>query len=78
MTPFIHFLPPRLQKRLLRRFSVWGWLAKPSQKWIDDFVDQTRVLGYDELKRIFPGCRILREKFLFMTKPDIVVKLEAG
>jgi len=78
VTPFIHFLSPRWQKKLLRRFSVWGWLARPSQKWIDDFVDQTRLLGYDELKHLFPGCTILREKFLFMTKSYIVVKLEAG
>lgn len=74
ITPFIHFLPKRLQKKMLRNFSVWGLIARPSQKNIDNIVEQTRLLGYDELKKLFPDCEILKEKFLFTTKAYIVLK----
>ncbi|WP_310462491.1 methyltransferase domain-containing protein [Sphaerotilus sp.] len=72
VTPFIHWLPKTWQKRLLRNFSFWGIIARPSRDYIDAFVDQTRLLGYEEMVEFFPGKRIIREKFLFMTKAYIV------
>lgn len=74
ITPFIHSLPKNWQKKLLRNFSIWGLITRPSQQYIDDFVEQTRLLGYDELKELFPDCEILKEKFLFMAKSYIAVR----
>ena len=74
ITPFVHYLPKRWQKKLLKNFSVWGLIARPSQEYVDRFVDQTRLLGQRELERFFPGCRIHKERFLFMTKSYIVIK----
>lgn len=74
ITPFVHWLPKELQKKLLRNFSVWGWITRPDQQYINDFVDQTRLVSFEEVKEIFPGCQILRERFLFMTKAFIVIK----
>ena len=74
VTPFIHYLPKSWQKKLLKNFSIWGLIARPSQAYIDSFVDQTKLLGHGELKQLFPDCSIYREKFLFMTKSYIVIK----
>ena len=30
LTPLIHNLPLRRQTRLVRNFTVWGWLARPT------------------------------------------------
>ena len=74
LTPFIHWLPKRYQKKLLKNFSVWGLITRPTKKYIDDFVNQTRLLTYKEIKNLFPECQIKCEKFLFMTKSYIVIK----
>jgi Methyltransferase domain len=78
VTPFIHYLPARWQKKLLKNFSVWGLIARPSQDHVDRFVDQTRLLGHRDLQRLFPRCRIERERFLFMTKSYLVIKDATG
>lgn len=74
ITPFVHWLPNSLQKKLLRNFSIWGLITRPSQQYIDDFVDQTRLLSYREIKHIFPDCTIKRERIMFMTKAYLVLK----
>lgn len=74
LTPFIHWLPRHYQKKLLRNFSIWGLIVRPAQSYIDDFVDQTRLLTYEEIKGLFPGCIIIKEKFLFMTKAYLIIR----
>lgn len=75
ITPFVHWLPKRYQKKLLRNFSIFGLIARPTQQYINDFVDQTRLLTYNEVKDIFPDCIVMKERFLFMTKAYLVVKM---
>lgn len=73
ITPFIHWLPKKWQRKLLR-FSVWGLITKPSQECIDEMVDELRLLSFQEMKMLFPDCEIVREKFLFMTKAYIAIR----
>ena len=77
MTPFLHYLPLAWRRRLLRNFSVWGWIARPSQKAVEDFLRQTRLLGYQEMRELFPDCEIRRERFLGLTKSYVAVRLGA-
>jgi hypothetical protein len=74
VTPFIHFLPRSWQRRLIRRFSLWGLMTKPDQNAIDNFLETTRLLTFSELRKLFPDCIILRERFMLMTKSFIVVR----
>jgi ubiquinone/menaquinone biosynthesis C-methylase UbiE len=74
ITPFIHWFPKNYQKKLARYFTLWGWIARPSQEYIDDFVEQTRLMTYEELNDIFPDCIIQKEKFLFLTKSYLIIK----
>jgi hypothetical protein len=74
LTPFIHYLPRGWRRRLLRNFTVWGWLGRPSDQQVDEMVSEIRLLDLKELKELFPGCGILKEKFLLLTKSYIVVR----
>lgn len=74
IAPFIHFLPRHWQRRLLRNFSVWGLVTRPTQPQVDDFVDDIRLLNLREMKELFPDCEIRKERFLLMTKAYIAVR----
>jgi hypothetical protein len=73
ITAFIHWLPFKITRRMLRHFSIWGLVAKPSQQQIDEFLRTTRLLTRSEITNIFPGAQIKEEKFLGMTKSFIVI-----
>ncbi|MCW1923516.1 class I SAM-dependent methyltransferase [Luteolibacter arcticus] len=78
MAPFIHWLPRSLQRRLMRRFTPWGWLSKPTKADIDFMVDTTRLLTFREMKQLFPDCQILVERILLVfPKSYIAVRTEA-
>lgn len=75
VTPFIHYLPRSIQRRILRNFSVWGLVARPSQQYIDGFLNEVRLLSGREMAELFPQCQIVRERFLFFTKSLIAVRV---
>ena len=74
VAPFIHFLPVSLQRRLIRNFTVWGWVARPTAAQVDAFLAEVRLLRREEMRELFPDCDILEEKFLGMTKSYIAVR----
>jgi hypothetical protein len=72
---FVHYFPMSLQKRfLVRWFSVWGWLEKPTPQQVDAYLAGIRLLTYKEMKQLFPGCKILKERLLGFTKSYIAVR----
>ena len=73
LTPFIHWLPKRLQRKLLRRFTVWGWLTAPSPERCDTIIDEICLLDRDEMQELFPNAQIEKESFLGMTKSLIAM-----
>ena len=72
--PFVHYLPKRWQRRLLRRFTVWGWLARPTSEQVERFLRETRLLTYREMRALFPDCEIRRERVIFLTKSYVAVR----
>ena len=74
ITPVIHYLPKAWQRRLLRYFTVWGLVSKPTRKQVDDFIDEVRLLTFREMQALFPDCQIYRERFLGMTKAYIAIR----
>jgi SAM-dependent methyltransferase len=73
MTPFIHYLPRRVQRKLLRNFTVWGVLVRPTEQGCDDFVRDIRLLTARELRLLFPAAEIWRERTLGIVKSLIAV-----
>ena len=78
LTPLFHYLPTRWQRRLVRRFTLWGWLARPDPQHARAMIDGTRLLGAGEFSALFPDCEIRRERFLGFTKSYIAVRSEEG
>ena len=74
LTPFFHYLPTRWQRRLVRRFTVWGWLARPDPEQARAMIDGTRLLRAAEFTALFPDCEIRRERFLGWTKSYVAVR----
>jgi len=77
ITVFIHWFPFSVTRRLVRWFSVWGWVYRPSQAAIDSFLRDIRLLNRQEVVSLFPGCQLQYEKVLGMTKSFIVTRKEA-
>jgi len=71
---FLHWLPFRVKRRLIRHFTVWGLVTKPSQKRVDDCLLGITLLNEREMRELFPGAEIIKERFLGMVKSLIAVK----
>jgi len=71
-TPLLHFLPRRWQEWLAWKGSVWEVLERPTpdrrEFYIRHYLNDIRLLDAAELAGLFPGARIVRERFLGVTK----------
>ena len=72
LTPLIHWLPRSWQARLVRRFSVWMWLTRATgdrkEFYVSHYLSSVRLLTEPELRALFPGAQMWRERFLGWTK----------
>jgi len=71
---FLHWLPFCVTRRLIRHFSLWGWLAKPSQADVDQALRTLTLLDESEMRELFPDAKIVKERFLGMVKSLIAVR----
>jgi SAM-dependent methyltransferase len=78
MTPLIHYLPRRIQRKLLRNFTVWGVLVRPTPEGCDAFLRDIRLMTAGELRRLFPAAEIWRERTLGLVKSLIAVSRSGG
>lgn len=76
LTLFVHWFPFSVKRRLVRYFSIWGLIAKPSQKEIDEVLQRRlNLLSGSEFAALFPGCLMRKEKVLGLTKSFIVERI---
>ena len=78
MTPLIHFLPKKVQRKLVRNFTVWGLLGRPSHEEAAGFLELTDLLARKDMEDLFPRAAIWRERFLGLTKSWIAVSEKRG
>jgi hypothetical protein len=80
LTPFLHWLPKPWQRAVAKRVTVWSAVVRPSPDrrdfYIEHFLRDIRLLGPRELRKLFPAARILRERFLGVTKSLIAIRKE--
>jgi len=74
LTPFFHYLPKRLQEKLVRRFTFWAWITHPTQEYAQNMVNEINLLTYHEFQNLFPDCFIQKETFLRITKSFIAIR----
>ena len=73
ITPFFHWLPKPLRKVLIRNFTIWGWITRPTRDYCDNFVKMTRLLTKSEMRALFPDGQLQPEIFLGLEKSLIAV-----
>ena len=76
LTPLIHWLPVGWQRVLVPRVTVWGLLTKagPEERrfYFEHYLRDIGLLTASELRGLFPGSRLIRERVLGWTKSLIV------
>ena len=78
LTPLVHWLPKAWQHVLVPRFTVWSAVTPvtPDRRrfYLEHYLSDVRLLAAGELARLFPGARIVRERFCGWTKSLIAVR----
>ena len=78
LTPFVHWLPKPWQRWIVPRFTVWGAVARPSddrrQYYLEHYLEEVRLLGTAEMRALFPGARLIRERFGGWTKSLVAMR----
>jgi hypothetical protein len=78
LTPFVHWLPKHWQTAIVRRVTVWSALTRPTPDrrdfYIEHFLRDVRLLSFREMASLFPAARIVRERFLGITKSLIACR----
>lgn len=77
LTPLIHFVPLRWRRKLLRNFTLWGLLKRPTAAEIETFLSEIRLLSRKEMESLFPDCVIRTERFFGLPKSYIAVRISA-
>jgi SAM-dependent methyltransferase len=77
VTPFVHWLPRKARRRVIRNFTVWGLVARPSQAYCDQLSDEVALLSRREMRQLFPDATVLSERFAGIPKSLIAVKAGA-
>jgi Methyltransferase domain len=79
LTPFIHWLPKSWQRRIVPRCNLWSLLvpatADRRRFYIDHYLTDVRLLGPGEVRALFPGARVIRERFCGITKSLVATRL---
>ena len=78
LMPLLHFLPRAWQGGLIRRFTIWEWIARPRADhrafYLEHYLRDIQLLDGRAMRRLFPGARLVRERFLGLTKSLIAVR----
>jgi hypothetical protein len=74
ITPFFHWLPHGIQKLMLRNFTLWGLMSRPTDEQCTNIHNEIRLLDKRELQMIFPDADIWHERFCGMSKSLIAAK----
>jgi hypothetical protein len=74
LAPFIHWLPKEVQKPLIRNFTGWGLIVRPTQEECERYLQELRLLNRDEMSQLFPDAVINREKSLGWEKSLIAIR----
>jgi hypothetical protein len=74
-TPFVVWFGFLLRRYWFVRYcTYYGIRWKPTPEQVKDFQSHLRLLNYAEMRQLFPGCSIRRERFLGMTKAYIAIR----
>lgn len=68
LSPFVHWLPSKTRRRLIRHGSLFGLMTKPSQERIDAMVAEIQLVPKWAFQLLFPDGKITTERFMGIPK----------
>jgi hypothetical protein len=72
---FLHWLPAcRVQRIWCRYLTLWGLTNKPTDEEIAKYIADIQLLTPRQMQMLFPDAKIIRERFLFMTKSIVACR----
>jgi len=78
LTPFVHWLPRRWQRSIVPRCNLWSLLVpvSPDRRrfYIEHYLSDVRLLAFAEVRALFPGARVIRERLFGLTKSFVAVR----
>lgn len=80
LVPFVPQLPKKWRAAIVNRITGWEILTRPTEAqrryYIGHCLNEMRLLGSVELRDLFPGCRVIRERFCGFTKSLIALRAD--
>ena len=74
LLPFFQFLPNSLKFFILTKTKM-SRLKKWDKELAKQYIDEIRLMNFNEIKTLFPNCKVYFEKFLGMNKSFTVHNL---
>lgn len=78
MALFIHWMPKKIQRLLLRRFTPMGLVSRLTPEKADRWIAETRLLSKREMRTLFPGCTIRTEYLIPRIIPKSYIAYRKG
>ncbi len=75
VTPFVHWFPKRVRSRMIRNFTIWGLLNRPSPARCRELADEISLLSLAEMRELFPDGDVLVERLAGIPKSLIAVRV---
>lgn len=73
LAPFVQFVPSSIRPAVIRWATPRGWWTKPSRETCTKLCQEIHLLDAHEMRQLFPEAKIVRERFLGLTKSLIAV-----
>ncbi|MBL7068833.1 MAG: methyltransferase domain-containing protein [Candidatus Omnitrophica bacterium] len=73
-TPFVHWFPKSVQRLIIRNFTTWGLVTRPTSEQIQSLLNEVRFLNKKGMAKLFPDADILTERFLGFPKSLIAIR----
>jgi len=74
LAPFIHWLPKDTQRPLLRNFTGWGIITRPTPEECEQMLQELKLLTRAEMSELFPDSKIEIENSWGLEKSLIAIK----
>jgi Methyltransferase domain len=75
LSPFVHWLPIDLRRKVSRHATTWGLLTRPSKEQIEVMLKEIRLIAPKEFKGMFPDAEIISERWIGMPKSLIAKRV---
>lgn len=78
LMPFVHWLPRTWQRGVVKKWTVWDWIERPSpdrrEFYIRHYLEDVRLLSTNDMAALFPDAEIMRERKFGWTKSIIAIR----